>query len=139
VTGEPLFQAGQDQIARQVNTARRVLRQLSFDPERSNDRSALVLLALLRLTPDMSWAGASNPMMRTVEIMDWVRSHYAKDYKPNTRETIRQTASGSGSSSWPAAPRSHGQTGLLPGGLTRWRFWAREAPGQRLARRYRRP
>ncbi len=80
-----------DQISQQVNTARRVLRELSFDPRRSNDRSALVLLALLKLTPDMSWAEASNPKLRTVEIMGWMGSHYAKYYKPNTRETIRRS------------------------------------------------
>lgn len=28
--------------------------------------------------------------MRTVEIMDWLRSRYRKDYKANTRETIRR-------------------------------------------------
>jgi type II restriction enzyme len=79
-----------NRISRQVQEARRVLGQLNFDPERSNERSALVLLALLRLTPDSAWADASNPRLRTVEIMDWLRTHYGKDYKPNTRETIRR-------------------------------------------------
>lgn len=29
-------------------------------------------------------------MLRTVEIMDWLRDNYHKDYAPNTRETIRR-------------------------------------------------
>jgi hypothetical protein len=79
-----------DLITRKIQVARRMLAQLNFDAERSNERSALVLLALLGLTPDTVWADASNPRLRTVEIMEWLRTHYAKDYKPNTRETIRR-------------------------------------------------
>ena len=67
-----------------------MLAQLNFDTERSNERSALVLLALLDLTPDAAWADAANPQLRTVEIMAWLRTHYGKDYKPNSRETIRR-------------------------------------------------
>lgn len=73
-----------------IEQAQQVLQQLNFDPERCNERSALVLLALLDLTPDKTWGEATNPMLRTVEIMDWLRAGYGKDYKPNTRETIRR-------------------------------------------------
>lgn len=86
-----LFPGDSDPVARQVEAARWVLRQLNFDAERANERSALVLLALLGLTPGSTWAEAHNPLMRTVEIMDWLREHYGKDYKPNTRETIRRS------------------------------------------------
>lgn len=79
-----------DDIARQIQEARRILAQLNFDAERSNERSALVLLALLGLTPGTAWADATSPRLRTVEIMAWLRAHYGKDYKPNTRETIRR-------------------------------------------------
>jgi type II restriction enzyme len=79
-----------DDIARQIREARRVLTQLNFDAERSNERSALVLLALLGLAPDAEWTDATSPRLRTVEIMAWLRTHYDKDYKPNTRETIRR-------------------------------------------------
>lgn len=75
---------------RRVEEAQRVLHALNFDAERANERSALVLLALLDLTPEKQWSESSNPMLRTVEIMDWLRAHYGKDYKPNTRETIRR-------------------------------------------------
>ncbi len=73
-----------------IDEARRALRDLGFDPERSNERSALVLLALLDLSPNADWRQASAPMLRTVEIMDWLRRRYRKEYKPNTRETIRR-------------------------------------------------
>ncbi len=73
-----------------IDEARRALRDLGFDSERSNERSALVLLALLDLSPNADWRQASAPMLRTVEIMDWLRRGYRKEYKPNTRETIRR-------------------------------------------------
>ena len=47
-----------------------------MDAERSNERSALVLLALLRLTPAESWAEAANPMLGTRAIMDVIRDEY---------------------------------------------------------------
>ena len=75
---------------RRIGEARRVLALLNFDRERTNERSALVLLALLQLGPRQKWERASNPLLRTVEIMDWLRERYGRDYKPNTRETIRR-------------------------------------------------
>lgn len=79
-----------DPLADRIAQAQQVLRDLNFDTERCNERSALVLLALLGLRPDAGWESARSPMLRTVEIMDWLREHYSKDYKPNTRETIRR-------------------------------------------------
>jgi adenine-specific DNA-methyltransferase len=75
---------------RRIAEARRVLALLNFDRERTNERSALVLLALLRLRPSSPWSKASNPRLRTVELMAWLRERYERDYKPNTRETIRR-------------------------------------------------
>lgn len=73
-----------------VEDARIVLETLGMDAERSNERSALVLLALLRLTPAESWAEAANPMLGTRAIMDFIRDEYGKAYAPNTRETVRR-------------------------------------------------
>lgn len=78
-----------DRDARIAET-RELLLQLRFDAERCNERSALVLLALLDLSPQAPWSAASNPLRRTVEIMAWLRERYRKDYRPNTRETIRR-------------------------------------------------
>jgi type II restriction enzyme len=73
-----------------VLEARQLLQALGFDDERANERSALVLLALLGLGPDTLWSEASSPMLGTRAIMDWIRDQYAKDYAPNSRETIRR-------------------------------------------------
>jgi hypothetical protein len=73
-----------------TSEAQRVLQSLNFDRERYNERSALILLALLDLPPNRPWSEASSPMLRTVQIMAWLREHYGKDYKPNTRETVRR-------------------------------------------------
>ena len=73
-----------------MEDARIVLETLGMDAERSNERSALVLLALLRLTPSESWAEAANPMLGTRAIMDFIRDEYGKEYAPNTRETVRR-------------------------------------------------
>lgn len=75
---------------RRIAEAQRALALLNFDPERTNERSALVLLALLELRPTSPWASAGNPRLRTVELMAWLREYYGCDYKPNTRETIRR-------------------------------------------------
>lgn len=73
-----------------IDEAQSILQALNFDRERYNERSALVLLALLDLPPSKPWSQASNPLLRTVQIMEWLREHYDKDYAPNTRETIRR-------------------------------------------------
>ena len=67
-----------------------LLRNLGFDRERYNERSALVLLALLSLRPGDPWSESEARLLRTVDIMGWIRDHWATDYKPNTRETIRR-------------------------------------------------
>lgn len=67
-----------------------LLRNLGFDRERYNERSALVLLALLGLRPGDQWSESEARLLRTVEIMGWIRDHWETDYKPNTRETIRR-------------------------------------------------
>lgn len=75
---------------KRIHEAQSLLAALNFDRERYNERSALVLLALLRLTPDLSWAQANDPLIGVTPVMDWLREHYDKDYKPNTRETVRR-------------------------------------------------
>jgi type II restriction enzyme len=74
----------------QIEIARNALRALGFDSERSNERSALVLLALLGLGPGIPWDLGTNEPLRTVQIMAWIRENYGKNYAPNTRETIRR-------------------------------------------------
>ncbi|BFO14040.1 BsuBI/PstI family type II restriction endonuclease [Streptomyces olivaceus] len=73
-----------------VTEARQLLQLLGFDSERSNERSAYVLLALLELDPGKGWTQAERSMLRTVQIMQWLREAYDKDYAANSRETIRR-------------------------------------------------
>jgi type II restriction enzyme len=73
-----------------VEQARRLLTRLGMDNERSNERSALTLLALLRLNQGDAWSDSANPMLGTRALMDWIRDEYRRDYAPNTRETIRR-------------------------------------------------
>lgn len=73
-----------------VAEAREALAAIGMPREQSNERSALVLLALLDLPPDKDWHEASAPLIGVTPIMDWVRERYRKRWQPNTRETIRR-------------------------------------------------
>jgi hypothetical protein len=73
-----------------IAEARSVLAAINFDAERSNERSALVLLALADLPPAADWSDARVPLRGTTAIMDWVRDHYGVAWAPNTRETVRR-------------------------------------------------
>jgi hypothetical protein len=73
-----------------VKEAETVLAELGFDPTRSNERSALTLLALLGLGPGMKWAEATNGLRGVTPLMQWIASNYGKRYKPNTRESVRR-------------------------------------------------
>lgn len=83
-------QAHHELVSDQITAARRVLTLLNFDSECSNERSALVLLALLGITPHSTWQEATNNTLRTVQIIEWISDHYNRSYAPNTRETIRR-------------------------------------------------
>lgn len=75
---------------KRVEEALTILRQIGMPRAQQNERSALCLLAILDLPPDVLWSDASAPLMGITPIMDWLRRHYDKDYAPNTRETIRR-------------------------------------------------
>ena len=73
-----------------VEGARELLRDLGMDDERSNERSAMVFLALARLRLGDDWGDATNDMYGTRAIMDWIAGAFGVEYKPNTRETVRR-------------------------------------------------
>ena len=75
---------------RKIREALEVLEHLDIPRAQRNERSALVLLALLDLRPNSPWANALNPLMGITPIMDWCRQHYARPYAPNSRETFRK-------------------------------------------------
>lgn len=67
-----------------------VLKALGLPRGQQNERSALVLLALLALEPGTPWSKASNPMIGVTPIMNFIAKHYGRQYAPNTRETVRR-------------------------------------------------
>ncbi len=79
-----------DEAYERVEVARTVLEVLGMDSERTNERSALVFLALLGLGVDSLWKEAANPMLGTRAIMDFIRDNYEREYAPNSRETVRR-------------------------------------------------
>ena len=75
---------------KQIDKAMTLLAQIGLPAAQQNERAALTLLALLKLTPGQTWAEAENPMMGITPIMEFASKHYGKTYAPNTRETIRR-------------------------------------------------
>jgi hypothetical protein len=73
-----------------IEQAQDVLRQLGFDGPRSNERSALTLLALLGMGAGDSWSEATRGLHGVTPMMDWMERHFGKHYQPNSRETIRR-------------------------------------------------
>lgn len=76
--------------AKRIDEALAVLASLNVPREQQNERSALVLLALLGMTPRRKWSAARNPMLGITEMMDIFRDQFDKKYAPNTRETVRR-------------------------------------------------
>jgi adenine-specific DNA-methyltransferase len=77
-------------IRNRVDEALAILRDLDLPRAQQNERSALTLLALLALTPDMPWSSARDPLRGITPMMEFFAQHYGKLYKPNTRETVRR-------------------------------------------------
>lgn len=78
------------EIMSRLTDAAQILRDLGLPPAQQNERSALTLLALAALGPRSRWSAAQRPMLRVVDVMDWIRKKYRRDYAPNTRETFRR-------------------------------------------------
>ena len=70
--------------------ALQILNDLGLPSAQKNERSALTLLAFLNVRPETEWARATAPLVGITPIMDWIRLHYGKEYKPNTRESFRR-------------------------------------------------
>lgn len=73
-----------------VDDAISILAALGLPKAQQNERSSLTLLALAGLRPKAVWKSATAPLLRTVDIMNFMRDAYRKDYAPNSRETIRR-------------------------------------------------
>lgn len=73
-----------------VDEAIDALTQLGFPRQQLNERSGLVLLALLDLTPDKPWSEATAPLCGITPMMEHMAEHYGKKYAPNSREPVRR-------------------------------------------------
>lgn len=73
-----------------VDETVQILADLGLPHEQQNERSALTLLSLLDLRPDQPWSAATAPLIGITPMMNGFREHYGKDYKPNTRESVRR-------------------------------------------------
>ena len=73
-----------------LEEAKGILSAIGMPKAQTNDRSAYVLLALADMKEDTTWAKARKPEMRIVDMMNFMATNYRKEYKPNTRETIRK-------------------------------------------------
>lgn len=73
--------------ARKIQEAEAALRDLNLPP---GERNALVLLALLDLSPGTPWAEASAPRVGITAILTFINKKYGRTYAPNTRESIRK-------------------------------------------------
>jgi adenine-specific DNA-methyltransferase len=75
---------------KKIIEAAEILKALGMDKSQYNERSCLVLLALSNIKPTDDWDKITIPLLTTVQIMQFMRDYYNKDYKPNSRETIRR-------------------------------------------------
>jgi len=73
-----------------LEEAKGILCAIGMPRAQTNDRSAYVLLALSGIKENMIWAQAVSSNMRVVDTMNFMSENYGKEYKPNTRETIRK-------------------------------------------------
>src|SRR3989337_113239 len=78
------------QAERKIKEALAILAALGFPRQQQNERSSLTLLSLLGLKPNDKWGDASDPLMGITPMMEFFAKHYAKQYAPNTRETVRR-------------------------------------------------
>lgn len=73
-----------------ITQSTQILEALGMPRAQLNDRSALTLLALLKVLPTGSWQELERPLLGVTPIMDWCRAVYQREYAPNTRETFRR-------------------------------------------------
>jgi hypothetical protein len=67
-----------------------ILTALGLPRQQRNERSALTLLALAGRTRENTWKDIETPLLRIIDIMDWMYDKFEKKYAPNSRETIRR-------------------------------------------------
>jgi len=77
-------------LQQRIEEALEIIVALGLPPGQQNERSALCLLALADLSPDKAWHEIEAPLIGITPVMTWAKTHYDKNYAPNTRETFRR-------------------------------------------------
>lgn len=67
-----------------------IIKCLGLPRQQQNERSCLTLLALAGLRRKDPWSKTERPLLRVLDIMEWMKEKYGKTYAPNSRETIRR-------------------------------------------------
>lgn len=75
---------------KKTREAIQILQEMGLPQAQQNERSGLTLLALAGVSAKGQWKDAKQTLLRTVDLMQFMRDEYRKDYKPNSRETIRR-------------------------------------------------
>lgn len=75
-----------------ILAAQEVLKELKLPKAQTNERAALTLLSLGRVGSNQTLKDARSDPYRTVDLIDFINAEYGKNYKPNTRESIRRQA-----------------------------------------------
>jgi len=73
-----------------IKQAQAVLTAVGMDRKQQGERTARVLLALLQLSPGMSWSEASSRPMGIEQIRSFIAERPDIAYAANTRESIRK-------------------------------------------------
>lgn len=77
-------------IHSKIDEALTILKALDLPIAQQNERSALCLLALCDMQPTRTWDQSLQPLMGITPMMEWFKTHYQKEYAPNSRETVRR-------------------------------------------------
>lgn len=79
-----------NEVHQNIQAAQEILIELNLPKTQTNERAALTLLALAEIGKNESFTNANARLHRTIDLMDFMRIEYGKDYKANSRETIRR-------------------------------------------------
>ncbi len=72
--------------------AQLILGELGLPDRQQNELAGYTLLALAQIGPRDKWSSATKPLLRTHDILAFLRTVHSKEYAPNTRETFRRQA-----------------------------------------------
>ncbi len=77
-----------------MEEARKIIKDLGLTEKMLGNTQVYVFLTLLGMTPEISWSKASNKLWGITPIMEEIKRLGWADFKPNTRETIRDECVG---------------------------------------------